>query len=119
MLVSIWRAVLACGLLALSCLSVAAAEIPRDVRYMLEDLYGSDQRKWPKPIYQEDVNGDGIPDWIAQMPGCKGKKEDCQVELFVCKRVDGGQCLEYCYLGNGILRQLRGDAGNLKCQSTC
>lgn len=115
---SIWRAVLAFGLFGLSCLSIAAEAIPRDVRYMLEDLYGSDQAKWPTPIYLQDVNHDGLPDWIAQQPGCKDKV-NCLVDLFICKQGVAQSCVEYCYVGSGLLKELSSDPAKLKCQSTC
>jgi len=106
------------GLCYITILTHAEPAIPDGVRYMIEDLYGSDKSKWPAPIFSQDVNGDDLPDWIAQQPGCK-TKGDCSVELFVCKKATGTECKEYCYVGSGKLQTLSNKPGGLVCESTC
>ena len=101
-----------------SAIGHADPAIPDGVRYMLEDLYGPDKSKWPAPIFSEDINGDDLPDWIAQQRGCK-TKDACTVELFICKKATGMHCIEHCYVGNGKLQALLNKPGGLVCESTC
>lgn len=110
--------VLLTWLCCVTILSQAEPAIPDDVRYMIEDLYGIDRSKWPAPILSQDINGDDLPDWVAQQPGCKTKGE-CTVDLFLCKKATGTQCKEHCYVGSGKLEALRNKPGGLVCESTC
>ena len=100
--------------------SLAPAEevIPDDVRYMIEDIYGMDKSKWPKPIYSKDINGDGRPDWLVQQPGCK-QDGQCILDTFICAKSEGGKCIEYCYIGGATLMEIQNNTTELKCQSTC
>ena len=56
--------------LSLATLVTAAEKIPDDVRYMLEDMYGANKSEWPSPRYQQDLNNDGFPDWVATKKNC-------------------------------------------------
>ena len=113
-----WWLGLLIGLFGLTTIAYGNEPIPDDIRYMLEDIYGSEKNKWPKPVYSEDVNGDGLPDWLAQHPGCKSKGQ-CSVDLFLCSRAEGQHCKEYCYVGSAKQTELLRSATSLKCQSTC
>lgn len=93
-------------------------ELPDDIRYILEDMYGGDKNKWPKKVYAEDINGDGLMDWIAQVPECK-KDTGCQVDLLLCNGRRKGKCSEFCLVGTGLLADMRRDVKKLICDSTC
>ena len=92
--------------------------IPDDVRYMIEDIYGTDKSKWPKPIYSKDINADGMPDWLVQQPGCK-QAGQCVLDTFICAKSEAGKCLEYCYTGGITQTEILNKSVELKCQSTC
>ncbi len=92
--------------------------IPDDVRYMIEDIYGTDKSTWPKPIYSKDINADGLPDWLVQQPGCK-QGGQCVLDTFICAKSAGGKCIEYCYTGGATLTEIQNNTAELKCQSTC
>lgn len=97
---------------------VAEENIPGDVRYMLEDMYGADKNKWPAPRYKEDLNKDGFSDWIAIKKECSLKK-DCPADIFICIPDKKGACSEYCYIEVKNLTHIQDSLKNIKCESTC
>ena len=104
--------------LSMSMVSVSANEqIPDDIRYMLEDMYGANKNDWPS-IKKNDLNKDGSLDWVARNNNCK-KKNNCAVEIFICIPDKSGQCSEYCYMEVKTLRNIAEELKTLKCESTC
>jgi len=93
-------------------------KIPDDVRYMLEDMYGSDKSEWPALKYKKDLNKDGFADWIVTKKSCSLKK-DCPAELFICVPDKKGNCSEYCFAEVKSLIDAEEDIENIKCESTC
>ncbi len=96
----------------------AAEDLPDEVRWALEDLYGPHRDRWPLPLLRRDLNGDGIPELVAPARDC-APLADCEVELFLCKQASGTTCVEYCYAGSGIFSVLRETADRLRCEATC
>lgn len=96
----------------------ATENIPDDVRYMLEDLYGANKSKWPYPIYPKDLNGDDISDWVAKKKSCNSK-ENCPAEIFICLPDKTGKCAEYCYIEVKTLINIETNIHKMKCESTC
>ena len=114
----IWRL---CLLLTVNLFAIplyAETPVPSDVRYYLEDIYGADQADWPKLLYSQDLNHDGLPDWIARQDKCQPDLS-CQADVFLCKRGTAPNCDEYCYSGSGLLHKLSKRITDLKCESTC
>ena len=109
---------LACIFLSLTAISHSGENIPNDVRYMLEDIYGTDRSKWPGEIYSQDINADGVADWLARQPGCNASN-NCMVEVFLCAKSEGTKCTEYCYTGSNKLADIEKNIDSMKCQSTC
>ncbi|MCW8901015.1 MAG: hypothetical protein OQK75_12795 [Gammaproteobacteria bacterium] len=106
------------SLMALNVSVVNAAEtLPDDIRYMLEDLHGTNKNEWPV-IKKEDLNNDGLPDWVAQKNNCN-KKNNCPLDIFICIPGKKGECSEYCYMEVKALTHLAEDLKILKCESTC
>ena len=93
-------------------------KIPDDVRYMLEDMYGSDKNEWPAFRYKKDLNKDGFSDWVVTKKNCSLKK-DCPAELFICVPDEKGYCSEYCYAEVKSLIDAEEDIESIKCESTC
>lgn len=93
-------------------------KIPNDVSYMLEDMYGRDKKQWPTRIYHQDVNSDGMDDWIAQDKRCATRK-NCPADIFICIADGKGKCSEYCYKEVKTLIDLKQQLQKLKCESTC
>ncbi len=98
--------------------TTTAEDLPDEVRWALEDLYGPDHDRWPLPLLRRDLNGDGIPELVAPTRDCT-PLADCEVELFLCKQASGTTCAEYCYAGSGIFSVLRETAHRLRCEATC
>jgi len=109
---------LACLLTCLAAASHSGEIIPNDVRYMLEDIYGTDQSSWPGEIYSQDINADGVADWLARQLGCAASSS-CMVEVFLCAKTEGAKCVEYCYTGINKLADIEKGIAAMKCQSTC
>ena len=100
-------------------LSISASEnVPDDIRYMLEDMYGANEEHWPKLRYKIDLNKDGFSDWVAQKKGCK-LKENCSAEIFICIPNIKGMCSEYCYMEVKTLKNIEETLSIKKCESTC
>ena len=99
-------------------LVIAKEPLPDDIRYFLEDLYGSDTKKWPSPQYKRDLNEDGFSDWVAIKNNCK-LKNNCPAEIFVCVPNEKGACKEYCYMEVKTLINIKENVKTLKCESTC
>ena len=114
----VWRAGLLLGLSTLAAPVLAGETLPNDVRYTLEEFYGKDRAQWPHPVYSQDLNQDGLPDWIAQQAGCR-EQAQCQVDVFICVRGTSPKCDEYCYSGSGPAGDMLKYPENLKCQSSC
>ena len=93
-------------------------KIPDDVRYMLEDMYGSDKNEWPAFKYKKDLNKDGFSDWVVTKENCSLKK-DCPAELFICVPDKKGYCSEYCYAEVKSLINAEENIESIKCESTC
>ena len=96
----------------------ASEDVPDDIRYMLEDMYGANKEKWPKRRYKVDLNKDGFPDWVAKKKGCK-LKEHCSAEIFICIPNKKGICSEYCYMEVKTLNNIEETLSIKKCESTC
>lgn len=92
--------------------------IPDNVRYILEDLYGPEMASWPKYIYNQDINGDALSDWVAAQHTCM-ENTPCEVDLVLCKNAKGNSCSEYCYAGSGNLQTLLDKPGGPVCDSSC
>ena len=100
-------------------LSISAGEdVPDDIRYMLEDMYGENKTEWPSPRYKVDLNTDGFPDWVARKKGCQ-LKEKCASEIFICIPNKKGLCSEYCYMEVKTLVNIEEQLTTRKCESTC
>ena len=100
-------------------LSVSASEdVPDDIRYMLEDMYGEIKEQWPKQRYKADLNKDGFSDWVVQKKDCK-LKEHCPAEIFICIPDKKGECSEYCYMEVKTLKKIAETLSIQKCESTC
>ena len=100
-------------------LSVSASEdVPDDIRYMLEDMYGANKEKWPNPRYKVDLNKDGFSDWVVKNKDCK-LKEHCSAEVFICIPNKKGKCSEYCYIEVKTLKNIEETLSIRKCESTC
>lgn len=97
---------------------LSSEAVPDDIRYMLEDMYGANKNKWPSPRYQQDLNNDGLADWIVIKKGCL-LKEKCPAELFICIPNKKGMCSEYCYMEVKNLVNVEDKMKKLKCESTC
>jgi len=93
-------------------------KIPDDVRYMLEDMYGSNKNEWPAFRYKKDLNKDGFFDWVITKENCSLKK-DCPAELFICVPDEKGYCSEYCYSEVNSLINAEKNIESIKCESTC
>ena len=93
-------------------------KIPDDVRYMLEDMYGSNKNEWPSFSYKSDLNNDGFSDWVVTKENCLLKK-DCPAELFICVPDKNGYCSEYCYAEVKSLIDAEENIESIKCESTC
>jgi hypothetical protein len=94
------------------------AELHATARYQLEEIYGRDHAAWPATYVREDVNGDGQSDWITGAADC-GPGEDCESDVFLCRRWSADRCDDYCYAGSVSLSALRAEPGRLKCEGTC
>jgi hypothetical protein len=92
--------------------------IPNDVRYMLEDMYGADKKKWPALIQEKDLNHDGQSDWILQNQACQNN-ENCAADIFICIPDQKGKCVEYCYKEVKSLKNMKKSLSAIKCESTC
>lgn len=92
--------------------------VPKDVLYMLEDMYGADKTKWPSLIQMKDLNQDKHNDWIVQNQSCLAAK-DCAAELFICIPDEKGKCVEYCYKEVKSLNNIKDKIKSIKCESTC
>lgn len=99
-------------------ISHAAEEVPDDVRYMLEDMYGANKKEWPLLRYKQDLNKDGFSDWIVKKKKCQSNK-NCAAELFICIPNKKGKCSEYCYIEVKTLINVEENLNTLKCESTC
>ena len=100
-------------------LSISASEdVPDDIRYMLEDMYGANKEQWPNPRYKVDLNKDGFPDWVVKKKGCQ-LKEHCSAEIFICIPNNKGLCSEYCYMEVKTLKNIEETISTRKCESTC
>ena len=95
----------------------AAEQLPDDIRYMLEDLYGADKSNWPV-TNKSDLNKDGYADWVAKKENC-GNKLKCTTEIFVCVPDKQGTCSEYCYIEVKTLKHIAEQLKTLQCESTC
>lgn len=93
-------------------------KIPNDVNYMLEDMYGMDKKQWPDNIYHQDLNNDGMGDWVAQNKSCATQK-NCPADIFICIPDGKGKCSEYCYKEVKTLIDVKQQLKKLKCESTC
>ena len=93
-------------------------KIPDDIRYMLEEMYGSVQQNWPVTFHTRDLNKDGFTDWIAVSKKCSDL-ENCAVEIFVCRPGSDKRCEEYCYLNVKTLKDIESRLQEMKCESTC
>ena len=99
--------------------SISASEdVPDDIRYMLEDMYGQNKEQWPKQRYKVDLNKDSFSDWVVQKKGCK-LKEHCSAEVFICIPNKKGVCSEYCYMEVKTLKNIKETLSMKKCESTC
>ena len=96
----------------------ASEDVPDDIRYMLEDMYGANKEEWPNPRYKVDLNKDGYLDWVAKKKGCKSK-ENCSAEIFICVPNEKGVCSEYCYIEVKTLKNIEETLSIKKCESTC
>ena len=96
----------------------ASEDVPDDIRYMLEDMYGANKEKWPTPRYKVDLNKDGFLDWVAEKKYCK-LKEHCSAEVFICIPNKKGMCSEYCYMEVRTLKNIEETLSIRKCESTC
>ena len=96
----------------------ASEDVPDDIRYMLEDMYGANKEKWPNPRYKVDLNKDGFLDWVAKKKGCK-LNDNCSSEIFICIPNKKGMCSEYCYIEVKSLNNIEETLGTKKCESTC
>ena len=103
---------------SLSSIVVAKEDVPDDIRYMLEDMYGADKKEWPAPRYKIDLNKDGFIDWVVKNKNCK-LKESCSAELFICVPNNKGLCSEYCYIEVTSLKNIEQQLKTQKCESTC
>lgn len=106
--------------LSMSVVSINAStseQIPDDIRYMLEDLYGANKSEWPK-TRTTDLNKDGFTDWVARKENCTGK-DKCPIEIFVCVPNEKRVCSEYCYIEVKTLKNIAENLKTLKCESTC
>lgn len=99
-------------------LLAANEDVPDDIRYMLEDMYGAKKTEWPSPRYKKDLNKDGFTDWVAVKKGCQ-LKDACQAEIFICVPDKKGHCSEYCYNEVKTLKNIEETITTLKCESTC
>ena len=99
-------------------IAFAKEEVPDDIRYMLEDMYGENKKEWPSPRYQKDLNDDGFPDWVTIKKGCL-LQEECAAEIFICISNKKGQCSEYCYMEVESLKNIEESMKTRKCESTC
>ena len=100
-------------------LAVSATEnIPDNIRYMLEEMYGADKKEWPAPRYKTDLNKDGFEDWVAVKKDCTSK-EHCSAEFFICMPNKKGMCSDYCYFEVKTLKNVENNIKNRKCESTC
>ena len=111
------------NLILLSCLVFpaiisASEDVPDDIRYMLEDMYGANKNEWPSPRYKTDLNKDGFQDWVVKKKGCKQKK-NCAAEIFICIPNKKGKCSEYCYIEVKSLINIEEQIKTRKCESTC
>ena len=97
---------------------ITVKKIPNDVLYMLEDMYGQDKKQWPQHIYPEDVDHDGLADWIAENKNCTSKK-NCQADIFICIPDGEGKCSEYCYKEVKSLINLDTRLKEISCESSC
>ena len=95
----------------------AAEAIPDDIRYMLEDLYGANQKEWPA-TRKNDLNKDGFSDWVAKKENCSDKKK-CPIEIFICVPDKQGNCSEYCYIEVKTLENIKENISGMKCEATC
>ena len=95
----------------------AADPLPDDIRYMLEDLYGTNKNNWPR-TEKKDLNNDGFPDWVAKRESCKGMKK-CPIEIFICVPDKKGNCSEYCYNEVKTLEMIKAKIAGNKCEATC
>ena len=93
-------------------------QLPDDIRYMLEDMYGADKKKWPASKFKKDLNHDSFFDWVVQKKSCLSKS-DCPAELFICIPNIEGVCSEYCYMEIKSMNKLQEEIKSLKCESTC
>lgn len=99
-------------------LQAANEEVPDDIRYMLEDMYGADKKAWPSPRYSTDLNKDGHADWVVVKKGCMSE-QGCPAEIFLCLADEKGKCVEYCYSEVVNLKKFVPGISHIKCQSTC
>ena len=97
---------------------ITTEKLPNDVRYMLEDMYGSNKHKWPDIIYHQDLNQDGMEDWVVQNKKCQ-LKDNCPADIFICIPGEKGKCSEYCYKEVNTIINLKEKLPALKCESTC
>ena len=97
---------------------LANEDVPNDVRYMLEDMYGANKNEWPSIRYKTDINKDGFPDWIVKKKSCQPNR-DCAAEIFICIPDKKGSCSEYCYIEVKTLNNVEEILQTKKCESTC
>ena len=99
--------------------SISASEdVPDDIRYMLEDMYGAKKEQWPESRYKVDLNKDGFTDWVVKKNDCESK-DQCSVEIFICNPNKNGTCSEYCYMEVKTLKNIEATLSTRKCESTC
>lgn len=96
----------------------AKENIPDDIRYMLEDMYGANKNKWPSTRHKADINADGFTDWVIQKKSCS-QDENCAAEIFICIPDKKGLCSEYCYIEVKTLNNVEELLKIKKCESTC